>query len=91
MIEATQAAERIRNFILEKFALARKRGLTNRAQLLDTGILDSLGVLDVVAFIEKEFSVQVSDDELVPENFQTVEALVAFVQSKSSNGSGSRV
>lgn len=88
MIEETQAADRIRNFILEKFALARKRGLTNGAPLLDTGILDSLGVLDVVAFIEKEFAIHVRDEELVPENFQTVEALVLFVRSKSSNGSG---
>jgi acyl carrier protein len=83
MIETSAAADRIRNFILEKFPLARKRNLTNRDQLLDTGILDSLGVLDVVAFIEKEFSVHVSDDELLPENFQSVDALVTFVQSKS--------
>jgi len=88
MIEAIPAADRIRNFIAERFPLARKRGLKDSDHLLDTGILDSLGVLDLVGFIEKEFSIHITDDELLPENFQTVEALVAFVQSKNNDRSG---
>jgi acyl carrier protein len=90
MIDTTPAVERIRSFILDKFPLARKKGLKDGDPLLDSGILDSLGVLDVVGFLEKEFAVHVSDDELIPEHFQSVEALAAFVKSKASNGSGTR-
>lgn len=75
-------SERIRGFILEKFPLARKQGIKNNDKLLEGGILDSLGVLDLVSFIEREFVVQVSDEELVPENFQTINCLVAFLEKK---------
>jgi acyl carrier protein len=74
--------ERIRQFLLEKFPLARKRGLSFQNDLLESGILDSLGILDLVAFVEQNFGIVLSDDELLPENFQTIERLTAFVQSK---------
>lgn len=91
MIDTATAADRIRSFILEKFPIARRKGLTNGDPLLDSGIIDSLGVLDLVAFIEKEFGVSMSDDELVPENFHNVDALVAFIQAKSPNTIGPRL
>jgi acyl carrier protein len=74
----------IREFILEKFPLARKHQLKDSDTLLESGILDSLGVLDLVNFLEREFSVAVADDELVPENFQSIATIAAFVQRKSS-------
>ena len=79
---------RIRGFILEKFPLARKQGLRNSDKLLESGILDSLGVLDLVSFVEQEFSITISDGELVPENFQTVDHLVAFIHDKSGASAG---
>lgn len=50
--------------------------------LLETGILDSLGILKLVAFIEKRFKVKVDDIELVPENFETISSLERLVASK---------
>lgn len=73
----------IRDFVLEKFPLARRQHLKDSDALLETGILDSLGVLDVVTFLEEKFSITVADDELVPENFQSIETLSAFVKRKS--------
>lgn len=72
----------IREFILEKFPLARKQQLKDSDALLESGILDSLGVLDLVHFIEREFSIAVVDDELVPENFQTIDRIAAFIRNK---------
>jgi acyl carrier protein len=74
----------IRKFILAKFPLARKQQIKDSDPLLESGVLDSLGVLDLVSFVEQEFSVQVADEELVPENFQTIDRIAAFVESKSS-------
>jgi len=82
--------ELIRSFILEKYPAARKNGLQDSSPLLESGILDSLGVLDLVAFVEQEFAITVSDDELLPENFQTVSQLAAFVAQKR-NVVGERV
>ena len=81
MSDAT-VSTRIRGFLLERFPLARTRGLGDRDHLLENGILDSLGVLDVVAFLEEAYSITVLDDDLVPEHFQSVEQLTAFVQAK---------
>jgi acyl carrier protein len=72
----------VRGFLLKKFPLARKRQLTNSDALLESGILDSQSVLEVVGFIEKQFSIHVEDDELVPENFQNIDAIVRFVESR---------
>jgi acyl carrier protein len=73
---------KIREFILQKFPLARKQQLKDSDALLESGILDSLGVLDLVHFIEQEFSITVADDELVPENFQTIDRIAAFIGNK---------
>ncbi len=81
-------SERLRGFILEKFPLARKRGLSNDELLLETGIVDSLGVLDLVGFIEQEFSISVADEELTPENFQTIGGLADFIRKKGRAGAG---
>ena len=75
---------KIRKFVLDKFPLARKQQIKDSDPLLESGVLDSLGVLDLVSFVEQEFSVHVADDELVPENFQTIDRIAAFVASKSS-------
>lgn len=72
----------IRNFILKKFPLARKQNVQDSDALLEKGMLDSQGVLEVVLFIEQEFGVIVEDDDLVSENFQTIERIAGYVQSK---------
>ena len=76
--------KRIHAFLLEKFPLAKKTAIDRYTALLENGILDSLGILDVVSFMEREFSFTVCDEELLPENFQNVDTLCAFVQRKSN-------
>lgn len=83
----TAAADQIRAFVLEKFPQAKKRSLSDSDKLLESGIVDSLGILDLVAFLESDFKVQITDDELLPENFQTVEAIAEFVERKRNGGS----
>jgi acyl carrier protein len=75
-------ADRIKGFIVEAFPLARTRGVGHGDDLLAAGIVDSLGVLDVVAFVEREFSVTVNDEDLSPENFRSIERLAALVQGR---------
>ncbi len=84
MSDVQITSHQITDFILKKFPLARKRGVKESDLLLESGVLDSMGVLELVHFIEQEFNVQVSDEELVPENFQSIGRLVSFLQSKTS-------
>lgn len=73
---------RIREFMLKTFPLARKYGVKDADKWLETGLLDSLGILDLVHFLEEDFSIRVSDEELLPENFQSLSSVVEFVRSK---------
>jgi acyl carrier protein len=83
-VQVDAIAARVKNFLIEKFPLARKRNLQNGDSLIDSGIVDSLGILDLVSFLETEFGLHVSDEELLPENFQTIECIAAMVQTKTS-------
>ena len=81
-----QLREQIRGFIIENFLFGDAEPLTDDAvSLLDNGIVDSVGVLEMVAWLEQNHGLKVEDQELVPENFDSVERLVRFVERK--NGS----
>jgi acyl carrier protein len=78
--ENKDACLRLREFILQKFPLARKRKVANGDNLLESGIIDSLGVLEIVTFLQQEFLVSVADEDLTPENFQNIECMARFVE-----------
>ncbi len=84
---ADSVASRIRTFLVERFPSARARPIGDDDQLLANGILDSLGVLDVVAFLEQEFAITIVDDDLLPENFETLRRLTSFVAERQAVGS----
>ena len=82
MGDTTEIQSRIRLFILEKFPSARKRALSDAAPLLESGVIDSLGVLDVVNFLEQAFDIKIEDEELTADNFGSIQLLTFFVQKK---------
>ena len=79
---SNSTADRIKAFIVGHFPAARGRSLGNDERLLENGLLDSLGVLDLVAYLEGEFQMVVSDDELLPEHFESIDRLTRFVDLK---------
>jgi len=79
-MESTEAG--IREFVMKTFPLARKNGIKDGEKWLETGMMDSLGILDLVQFLEKEFTIHVSDDELLPENFESLNSVVSFVNAR---------
>jgi acyl carrier protein len=72
--------ERVRQFLVERFPKVRR--ITTDDPLLASGLIDSLAILDIVGFLEAEFQIVVSDDELVADNFQSIKSLAAFAESK---------
>ena len=74
--------ERVRAFITENFYIADKATLSDTDSLLDKGIIDSTGVLEVVAFIEGAFGIQVDDAEILPENLDTIGSIVGYIERK---------
>ncbi|MBK6517214.1 MAG: acyl carrier protein [Polyangiaceae bacterium] len=74
--------QRIRAFLETNFYIADKSLLVDDASLLDRGIVDSTGILEIVAFLESDFGIKVEDHELVPDNLDSIDRLVAFVATK---------
>ena len=77
---------RIKGFLIQHFPSARKHALGEDDHLLANGILDSLGVLDLVGYLEQEFGITVSDEDLVPEHFETLRRLTVFVEERQGVG-----
>lgn len=78
---------KIRAFIEENFLLGRDDGLKDDTSFLNEGIIDSTGVLELVSFLEEQFSIAVEDEELVPENLDSINNVVAYLESKTARGS----
>ena len=76
---------RVRAWILDNFPLAKERGTGATDPLLDSGIIDSLGTLELVAFLEREFGLIVDDDDMVADHFETIASISAFVKTKLGN------
>ena len=74
----------VRNFITENFLFGRDGGLNDSESFLDSGIIDSTGILQLVVFLEKTFGIQVKDEELIPENLDTLKGISTFLQSKQA-------
>lgn len=76
---------KLRRYILESFLFTDdEAALDSSASFMGAGILDSTGIMEVIVFIEDEFSLSVEDHEMVPENLDSVEQIVAFVERKKS-------
>jgi acyl carrier protein len=70
-------------FIVDEIALGRgMRSIAPDEDLLARGVIDSLGVTQLVAFLEERYSIRVTDEELTPANFRSLARLEAFVESK---------
>jgi len=73
---------RIQQWIMQHFPLATERKIGITDSLLDSGIVDSLGTLDIILFIEQEFGVTVEEDEMLADHFESVESITKLVNSK---------
>jgi acyl carrier protein len=72
----------VRKFIVDFFLFGRDDGLANSDSLLEKGIIDSTGVLELVAFLEKTYVIKIENDELLPENLDSIDAILGFLQRK---------
>lgn len=74
----------IRAFVVENFLFGdENHPLTDTCSFIETGIIDSTGVLELVAFIEERYGITVADAEMVPANLDSLASLAAFVSAKS--------
>ena len=75
--------QELRQFVIDNFLFGQGNGhLRNDDSFLDKGIIDSTGVLELVAFLEEKYHFKIQDRELVPDNLDSINNLVRFVEAK---------
>jgi len=79
----------VRAYVLENWLYSTdQHALDDAESLLDKGVLDSTAILELLLFLEEEHGVSVELDELLPENLDSIDRIVAFVDRKRTSGSG---
>jgi acyl carrier protein len=73
----------VRRFIEDNFLFREDRAaLADDESLLDAGLIDSTGILELVAFLEERFQIRVADADIVPDNLDSIRTIVAYVEGK---------
>ena len=76
--------DHVKDYISENFLMGlNDSAITNDASFLDLGIIDSTGVIELIAFLEESYGIQVEDAEMVPENLDSLDAIDSFVARKT--------
>ena len=76
--------ERVKQFILENFYVTDPSEIGDDTSLINTGYVDSTGMLELMAFLEKEYAIRITDTEATPENLETIDRIMRFVALKQA-------
>ncbi len=74
--------DKLREFLYEDSLKDEFENLTNDDSLLEMGLIDSVKMLDLIEFIETQFNITVEEDDMVPENFDSINAMVTYIRSR---------
>lgn len=84
-VTSGDAEQRISDFIISNFLFGDEAAAPSGDQsLLNSGVVDSTGILELIEFLESEFSISVAEDETTPDNLDSVDRLGAFVARKTA-------
>lgn len=78
---------KVREFVVENFLFGDGEVLKDNTSFMEEGIIDSTGILELVFFLEETFSLSVEDDELVPDNMDSLQNIVRFIDRKLNTSS----
>jgi acyl carrier protein len=78
----SEIKDAIRMFMVENFLFGNNGDLGDNTSFLEEGVIDSTGILELVSFLEEEFSITVEDEDLVPENLDSLNNVTVYLQSK---------
>ena len=81
---------KVREFIVENFLFGDGEALENDTSFMEEGIIDSTGILELVFFLEETFGLSVEDEELVPENMDSLQNITRFIERKLDSSSATK-
>lgn len=77
-------AGNVRAFIAENFLFRADADITDDQSLLDSGVMDSTGVLELIAYLETTYGISVADEDIVPENLDSIARITAYLSMKKA-------
>lgn len=86
-MDSEQIVQQVRQFIQGNFVYGQADPISDDDSFLEGGIIDSTGILELIAFLSQQYSIVVSDEEAVPDNLDSISRVSAFVVRKR-NGAG---
>jgi acyl carrier protein len=89
-MSASIAAD-VRSFVVANYLLGRRDGFDDNASFMDQGIIDSTGILELVSHLEETYGIEISDDELTPDNLDSVSRITSYLAHKLNGGSKTTV
>ena len=82
MVAQDRISQEVTAFVVENFMFGDGGDLQATDSLIERGLIDSTGILELVSFLEKKYAIRIQDHELVPDNLDSLAALSAFVKRK---------
>ena len=79
---STYYLQQVREFVVENFLFGDGNRIEDDMSFMDNGIVDSTGMLEIVGYLENQFGIRVEDEELVPENMDSMKRIAAFITRK---------
>lgn len=83
---AMETRDKVRIFIIDNFLFGDAGGLENETSFLDNGIVDSTGILELITFLEETFHIHIEDEEMLPENLDSLNNVAVFLERKKGLG-----
>jgi acyl carrier protein len=78
--------QKVKEYIMDNFLFTDdESSLNNSDSFMEKGIVDSTGMLEIIYYLEDEFAIKVEDDEMIPENLDSVNNIAAFLNKKKSH------
>jgi acyl carrier protein len=74
--------EQLRTYIVENFLFGDDKGLEDSTSFLESGMIDSTGILEVISYLEDNFPLKINDEELIPENLDSISNILSFIGKK---------
>ena len=75
----------VRRFIVDNFLFGDDDGFAPEASFLENGLVDSVGIMELVSFLEETFNIEIQDDELIPDNLDSLQNIARFIRHKIPN------
>lgn len=76
---------KLRTYVLENFLFSDDASLLNNSDsFMETGILDSSGIVDIILFVQEEFGIRIPNEDAIPENLDSIDQLLAYITTKTS-------